>query len=82
MAEAIKVPKVKAIVSNLSVHPAIRKLSMNDLTNDSSVKFYLNWRTDGVDDSEDGHQGDDTLVADMSHGRGGSRICLRQGRRV
>ena len=76
--EAMEVPKVKrssvgsisseSIVSNLSMHPAVKKLSMNDFMNDSAVKFYLNGRTDGVDDSEDGDEGDDTLVADTSYG--------------
>ncbi len=33
---------INSIASNLSMHPAIRKLSMNDFTGDSSVKFYLN----------------------------------------
>ena len=74
--EAMEVPKVKrssvgsisSIASNLSMHPAIKKLSMNDFTDDSAVKFYLNRRMDGVDDSENGHEGDDTLIADMSHG--------------
>jgi hypothetical protein len=74
--EAMEVPKVKrssvgsisSIASNLSMHPAIKKLSMNDFTDDSAVKFYLNRRADGVDDSENGHEGDDTLIADTSHG--------------
>ena len=48
------------------MHPAIKKLSMNDFMSDSAVKFYLNRRTDGVHDSENGHEGDDTLVAGMS----------------
>lgn len=59
--EAMEVPKVKrssvgsisSIASNLSMHPAIKKLSMNDFTDDSAVKFYLNRkRRDGVDDSD------------------------------
>jgi len=45
-------PKVKrssmgsidSVASNLSMHPAIRKLPMNDFTDDSQVKFYLNRR--------------------------------------
>ena len=72
----------ESIASNLSMHPAIKKLSTNDVTDDSFVKFYLNRRTDGVDDSEKGHEGDDMLVADTFHGRGWSRICLRRGRSV
>ncbi len=72
--EAMELPKVKrssvgsisSISSNLSMHPAITKLSMNDFTDDSAVKFYLNHRGDGtVEDSLNGHEGDSTL-ADMS----------------
>ena len=45
-------PKVKrssmgsidSVASNLSMHPAIRRLPMNDFTDDSQVKFYLNRR--------------------------------------
>ncbi|KIJ41513.1 hypothetical protein M422DRAFT_780287 [Sphaerobolus stellatus SS14] len=33
---------ISSVSSNLSAHPAIRKLSMNDFTDDSAVKFYLN----------------------------------------
>lgn len=40
---------------NLSMHPATKKLSMNDFTDDSAVKFYLNRMTDGVDDSKKEH---------------------------
>ena len=73
---AMEVPRVnrsrvgsvssESIAGNLSVHPAIKKLSMNDFMDDSAVKFYLNRRTDDVDDSENGHEGDDTLVAGTS----------------
>ncbi|KAJ7595076.1 hypothetical protein C8J56DRAFT_456317 [Mycena floridula] len=69
---ALELPKVKrssvgsisSVVSNLSMHPAIRKLSMNDFTDDSAVKFYLNRRSEeGLDDSIGGHEADSTLVA-------------------
>ena len=74
--EAMELPKVKrssvgsisSISSNLSMHPAIKKLSMNDFTDDSAVKFYLNRRGDGIDESMNGHEGDDTIIADTSHG--------------
>ena len=71
--EATELPKVKrssvgsisSVSSNLSMLPAIKKLSMNDFTDDSAVKFYLNRRTDDhPDDSLTGHEGDDTLVAE------------------
>jgi hypothetical protein len=59
----MELPKVKrssmgsisSISSNLSMHPAIKQLSMNDFTDDSAVKFYLNKR--GVD-------GKDNLLAE------------------
>ncbi|KAF8522320.1 hypothetical protein JB92DRAFT_2888045 [Gautieria morchelliformis] len=52
-AAQLEVPKVKrssvgsisSVSSNLSMHPAIKKLSMNDFTDDSAVKFYLNRRS-------------------------------------
>ncbi|PCH41669.1 hypothetical protein WOLCODRAFT_137536 [Wolfiporia cocos MD-104 SS10] len=64
---AMELPKVKrssvgsisSIASNLSMHPAIKKLSMNDFTDDSAVKFYLHRkgpeRSDGfmLDDGDD-----------------------------
>ena len=40
---------ISSIASNLSALPAIRKLPMNDFTDDSAVKFYLN--REGGDDS-------------------------------
>ena len=49
---AMELPRVKrssvgsisSVSSNLSMHPAIKKLAMNDFTDDSAVKFYLNRR--------------------------------------
>ncbi|KAF5337294.1 hypothetical protein D9611_002974 [Ephemerocybe angulata] len=74
--ETMELPKVKrssvgsisSVVSNLSMHPAISKLPMNDFTDDSAVKFYLNRRSEDGDDSSIGHEGDETLIADSSHG--------------
>lgn len=70
---AMELPKVKrssvgsisSVASNLSMHPAIRKLSMNDFTDDSAVKFYLNRRTEeGAGSDSIGHgAADETLVA-------------------
>jgi Ras association (RalGDS/AF-6) domain len=71
--EATELPKVKrssvgsisSVSSNLSMLPAIKKLSMNDFTDDSAVKFYLNRKTDDhPDDSMMGHEGDETLIAE------------------
>jgi len=72
---AMELPKVKrssvgsisSVASNLSMHPAIRKLSMNDFTDDSAVKFYLNRKSDdSVDGSLVGDDGEEILTADMS----------------
>jgi hypothetical protein len=74
---AMEVPKVKrssvgsisSLASNLSMHPAIKKLSMNDFTDDSAVKLYLNRK--GGDDEYDSGGADDsdvTIMADTSHG--------------
>ncbi|KZP18119.1 SH3-domain-containing protein [Athelia psychrophila] len=54
MEAAMEMPKVKrssvggisSVASNLSMHPAIKKLPMNDFTDDSAVKFYLNRKAD------------------------------------
>lgn len=76
--EAMELPKVKrssvgsisSVASNLSQHPAIKKLPMNDFTDDSAVKFYLNRKVDNrSDDSVIGHgeeEGDQTLTADST----------------
>ncbi|KAG6811179.1 hypothetical protein H0H92_008663 [Tricholoma furcatifolium] len=76
--EAMEMPKVKrssvgsisSVASNLSMHPAIKKLPMNDFTDDSAVKFYLNRRGDGLtEESALGHgEADETLIADSSFG--------------
>jgi len=60
LVEAAELPKVKrssvgsisSVSSNLSMHPAIKKLSMNDFTDDSTVKFYLNRRVLDGESSE------------------------------
>ncbi|KAF8830670.1 hypothetical protein HHX47_DHR2001091 [Lentinula edodes] len=71
---AMEVPKVKrssmgsisSISSNLSMHPAIKELPMNDFSNDSVVKFYLNRKDVPDGDSDVEHNGaeeDTTLIA-------------------
>ena len=69
---ALELPKVKrssvgsisSVASNLSMHPAIKKLPMNDFTDDSAVKFYLNRRRGERDESVTGDEADDTLMAE------------------
>ncbi|KAJ7078949.1 hypothetical protein B0H15DRAFT_859879 [Mycena belliarum] len=62
------VGSVSSVASNLSMHPAIKKLEMNDFTDDSAVKFYLN-RRGGVDSGNGSIDGaDDTLVAETAEG--------------
>lgn len=79
---AMELPKVKrssvgsisSVASNLSMHPAIKKLSMNDFTDDSAVKFYLCRKgAESVNSSLLGDDGDETLTADMSHDSESSR---------
>ncbi|KAF8210108.1 hypothetical protein K438DRAFT_1809021 [Mycena galopus ATCC 62051] len=62
------VGSVSSVASNLSMHPAIKKLDMNDFTDDSAVKFYLNRRggEESGDVSFDG--ADDTLIAETVDG--------------
>ncbi|TFK24214.1 hypothetical protein FA15DRAFT_619644 [Coprinopsis marcescibilis] len=74
VAETMELPKVKrssvgsisSVSSDLSMHPAISKLPMNDFSDDSAVKFYLNRRGDNNEDNFGGQGGDDTLIADTS----------------
>ncbi|KAF8335029.1 uncharacterized protein EI90DRAFT_392664 [Cantharellus anzutake] len=55
---ALSIPTVKrssvgsisSVASNLSMHPAIAKLEMNDFTDDSAVKLYLHRRVNSVQD--------------------------------
>lgn len=68
---AMELPKVKrssvgsisSIASNLSMHPAIKKLPMNDFSDDSAVKFYLNRKGGDPEDSDAG-EGDETILAE------------------
>ncbi|KAI6099133.1 hypothetical protein F5141DRAFT_1144912 [Pisolithus sp. B1] len=67
----MELPKVKrssvgsisSVSSNLSMHPAICKLPMNDFTDDSAVKLYLNKRRNGEEGSPL-EEGDETFVAE------------------
>ena len=71
---AMELPRVKrssvgsisSVNSNLSMHPAIKKLAMNDFTDDSAVKFYLNRKPrEGETESPDGLGEEDvTLIAE------------------
>ena len=72
---AMELPKVKrssvgsisSVSSNLSMHPAITKLPMNDFTDDSAVKFYLNRKgEESLDGSPLGDDSDITLMADQT----------------
>ncbi len=86
--ESLEMPKVKrssmgsisSVASNLSAHPAIRKLPMNDFTDDSAVKFYLNRKSDDGDDSMTVEDEDTTIIADSSQGADGDSISSSRGR--
>ncbi|EJD42457.1 hypothetical protein AURDEDRAFT_186041 [Auricularia subglabra TFB-10046 SS5] len=57
------VGSISSVASNLSMHPAIAKLGMNDFADDSTVKFYLNRRSpsrlDALDDEDATLRADD-----------------------
>lgn len=73
--EALELPRVKrssvgsisSVASNLSMHPAIRRLEMNDFTDDSKVKFYLELKGESRSFSE-ADEGDNTMMAENSIG--------------
>jgi hypothetical protein len=44
---------ISSLASNLSIHPAIAKLAMNDFTDDSAVKFYLNRKRSSREESDE-----------------------------
>lgn len=66
------VGSISSVASNLSMHPAIRKLPMNDFTDDSAVKFYLNRKSSDKDDSFL-DENDDTMLAESDHDDESSR---------
>jgi hypothetical protein len=76
---ALDLPKVKrssvgsisSIASNLSQHPAIKKLPMNDFTDDTAVKIYLNRHSEsGSDESGTTEGGDTTPQTEIAPGDG------------
>ncbi|KAG8817050.1 hypothetical protein FRC17_000078 [Serendipita sp. 399] len=54
------ITSISSLTSNLSMHSAIRRLPMNDFTDDSAVKFYLN-RYDAEGKNAEGHRGKNSL---------------------
>jgi hypothetical protein len=76
---ALDLPKVKrssvgsisSIASNLSQHPAIKKLPMNDFTDDTAVKIYLNRHSDsGSDESATAEAGDSSTNSESAQADG------------
>jgi hypothetical protein len=75
---ALDLPKVKrssvgsisSIASNLSQHPAIKKLPMNDFTDDTAVKIYLNRRSESTSDEGDTEEGDTTTNTESTQADG------------
>ncbi|KAF8271673.1 hypothetical protein EI94DRAFT_513009 [Lactarius quietus] len=74
---ALDLPKVKrssvgsisSIASNLSQHPAIKRLPMNDFTDDTAVKIYLNRRAEsGSEESVTMEEGDTTVSGESGPG--------------
>jgi hypothetical protein len=82
---ALDLPKVKrssvgsisSIASNLSQHPAIKQLPMNDFTDDTAVKIYLNRHSEsGSDESATAEEGD-TLTSSESAQADGENSGVR-----
>jgi hypothetical protein len=76
---ALDLPKVKrssvgsisSITSNLSQHPAIKQLPMNDFTDDTAVKIYLNRRSEsGSDESATAEEGDTSTISESTQADG------------
>ena len=76
---ALDLPKVKrssvgsisSIASNLSQHPAIKKLPMNDFTDDTAVKIYLNRHSEsGSDESATAEEGDTSTNSESAQADG------------
>ena len=77
---SMEVPKIKrssvgsisSVASNLSQHPAIKNLPMNDFTDDSAFKLYLN-RKGGEHARHDSGvlEDEDTILADGTDGEDG-----------
>lgn len=75
---ALDLPKVKrssvgsisSIASNLSQHPAIKKLPMNDFTDDTAVKIYLNRRSDSGSDESATAEGDTSTNSEFAQADG------------
>ncbi|KAI0250595.1 hypothetical protein BJV78DRAFT_1218799 [Lactifluus subvellereus] len=67
---ALDLPKVKrssvgsisSIASNLSQHPAIKRLPMNDFTDDTAVKIYLNRHSQSASDESATMEEGDTIT--------------------
>ncbi|KAH9963289.1 hypothetical protein BC827DRAFT_1194679 [Russula dissimulans] len=82
---ALDLPKVKrssvgsisSIASNLSQHSAIKRLPMNDFTDDSAVKFYLNRRSESASDESATVEEGDAAINIESMQADGERVGLR-----
>lgn len=82
---ALSIPTVKrssvgsisSLASNLSMHPAIAKLGMNDFTDDSAVKLYLHRRTGLSRESPNMEPTTTSFVNDESSGSvSGNRLSI------
>jgi hypothetical protein len=84
---ALDLPKVKrssvgsisSIASNLSQHPAIKQLPMNDFTDDTAVKIYLNRRSESSsDESATTEEGDTMIDTDSAQVDGETGVVRRR----
>ncbi|KAG8930413.1 hypothetical protein FRC02_004245 [Tulasnella sp. 418] len=62
----IKRSSISSISSNLSTHPAITKLGMNDFTDDTTVKFYLNRKVRRSEEDESAAETNVTSSLDLN----------------
>jgi Ras association (RalGDS/AF-6) domain len=82
---ALDLPKVKrssvgsisSIASNLSQHPAIKQLPMNDFTDDTAVKIYLNRHSESGSDESATAEESDTLTNSESAQADGENSGVR-----
>jgi hypothetical protein len=62
------VGSVSSVNSNLSLHPAITRLGMNDFSDDSAVKFFINRRTQLGGGAQNQRSGDQASTKTSSGG--------------
>jgi hypothetical protein len=71
------ITSISSLSSNLSMHPAIRRLPMSDFADDSAVKFYLNrYTADGDEDGDTRMHGKESEELGPEGGRHESLLSM------